>query len=400
MNKIIYTLKKMILNLFLKNILKNFFLNNFLVFIIDIKRMTTFKKEYSYDKENISYWFWRIYRFAFSWIFSGKKYQINALCLYNSFDQNGWLDFLDPKIKKKINLIKGDIRDFKVINSAIEGCQCVIHLASLIAIPYSYDAPSSYVKTNIDGTLNLLEASRIKNVKKFIHISSSEVYGTAQYVPIDEKHPLVGQSPYSATKIAADQLAYSFFCSFNLPLTIVRPFNTFGPRQSQRAIIPTIIAQLLQKNKKIKLGNIQTTRDFTYVEDTIRGIYMAINNDKCIGETINLGTGFEISIEKLAKLLFKISNQDVSIISEKVRKRPSKSEVDRLLWNNEKAKKILKWSPIFIGNEGLMKGLQETYNWFLENEKLIKSESTNYVKWISLKKKNLFISLNLYFLKN
>ena len=181
----------------------------------------------------------------------------------------------------EFDLIKGDIRDFKVINSAIEGCQCVIHLASLIAIPYSYDAPSSYVKTNIDGTLNLLEASRIKNVKKFIHISSSEVYGTAQYVPIDEKHPLVGQSPYSATKIAADQLAYSFFCSFNLPLTIIRPFNTFGPRQSQRAIIPTIIAQLLQKNKKIKLGNIQTTRDFTYVEDTIRGIYMAINNDKC-----------------------------------------------------------------------------------------------------------------------
>tara|TARA_B100001559_G_C16468050_1_gene607542 strand:- start:522 stop:1523 length:1002 start_codon:yes stop_codon:yes gene_type:complete len=309
-----------------------------------------------------------------------KKYQINALCLYNSFDQNGWLDFLDPKIKKKINLIKGDIRDFKVINSAIEGCQCVIHLASLIAIPYSYDAPSSYVKTNIDGTLNLLEASRIKNVKKFIHISSSEVYGTAQYVPIDEKHPLVGQSPYSATKIAADQLAYSFFCSFNLPLTIIRPFNTFGPRQSQRAIIPTIIAQLLQKNKKIKLGNIQTTRDFTYVEDTIRGIYMAINNDKCIGETINLGTGFEISIEKLSKLLIKISNQDVSIISEKIRKRPSKSEVDRLLSNNQKAKKILKWSPIFIGNEGLMKGLQDTYNWFLENEKLIKSESTNYVK--------------------
>ena len=158
--------------------------------------------------------------------------------------------FLRSKKNKKINLIKGDIRDFKVINSAIEGCQCVIHLASLIAIPYSYDAPSSYVKTNIDGTLNLLEASRIKNVKKFIHISSSEVYGTAQYVPIDEKHPLVGQSPYSATKIAADQLAYSFFCSFNLPLTIIRPFNTFGPRQSQRAIIPTIIAQLLQKNKK------------------------------------------------------------------------------------------------------------------------------------------------------
>ena len=179
-----------------------------------------------------------------------------------------------------------------------------------IAIPYSYDAPSSYVKTNIDGTLNLLEASRIKNVKKFIHISSSEVYGTAQYVPIDEKHPLVGQSPYSATKITADPTAYSFFCSFNLPLTIIRPFNTFGPRQSpksnnsnnNRAIIT-------EKIKKIKLGNIQTKRDFTYVDDTIRGIYMAINNDKCIGETVNLGTGFEISIEKLAKLLLKISTK-------------------------------------------------------------------------------------------
>ena len=249
----------------------------------------------------------------------------------------------------------------------------------MIAIPYSYDAPSSYVKTNIDGTLNLLEASRIKNVKNlFIFHLVRFMVQLNMYQLM--KHPLVGQSPYSATKFAADQLAYSFFCSFNLPVTILRPFNTFGPRQSQRAIIPTIIAQLLQKNKKIKLGNIQTTRDFTYVEDTIRGIYMAINNDKCIGETINLGTGFEISIEKLAKLLFKISNQDVSIISEKVRKRPSKSEVDRLLSNNEKAKKILKWSPIFIGNEGLMKGLQDTYNWFLENEKLIKSESTNYVK--------------------
>ena len=308
-----------------------------------------------------------------------NKYEVNALCLYNSFDKNGWLDFLDSNIKKQINIIKGDIRDFKSVCNALEQCDCVIHLASLIAIPYSYDSPSSYVQTNVEGTLNVLEASRILNIKKFIHISSSEVYGTAQYVPIDEDHPLVGQSPYSATKIAADQLAYSFYCSFDLPLTIIRPFNTFGPRQSQRAIIPTIISQLLEKNKSIKLGNIQTKRDFTYVEDTVKGIYMAINNDDCIGETINLGTGNEISIENLAKLISKVSKFNFKIISEKERERPQKSEVDRLLSNNEKAKRILGWSPLYKGDNGLTKGLKKTYDWFLKNKELIKS-NTNYVK--------------------
>ena len=267
-----------------------------------------------------------------------KKLNIRCFIHYNSFSNYGWLDnYFD---KKNLDVCLGDVRDSNFVDKAVYGCTHVIHLASLIAIPHSYNSAQSYVETNIKGTLNLLQSSVKHEITKFIHTSTSEVYGTAQKIPIDEKHPLNAQSPYAASKIAADQLALSFFKSFNLPVTILRPFNTYGPRQSARAIIPTIITQLLNKNK-IYLGDLNPTRDFNYVNDIVNAFYLAIDNKKIIGEVINLGSNYEISIKNLKNLIMKINDRKVKIEISPQRIRPKKSEVHRLLCNNNKAKSCL-----------------------------------------------------------
>ncbi len=304
-------------------------------------------------------------------------FEVIALCQYNSFNNIGWLKDSNIINNKNLKIINGDIRDAKFIENHTKKSDIIVHLASLIGIPYSYHAPSSYVYTNIIGTLNILEAAKNNNVKKIIHTSTSEVYGTAKYVPIDENHPLVGQSPYSASKISADQLAYSFFCSFNLPLTILRPFNTYGPRQSERAIIPTIINQILQKPKFVELGNIDTARDFNFVSDTVEAFYKTIisNNSKIIGKTINIGSGYEIKIKDLYKLISDIMGHKLKIKTTKVRLRPAKSEVNRLLANNNLAKKLIKWKPKYYGRDGLKVGLTDTISWLSNKSENINKKS-------------------------
>ncbi len=291
-------------------------------------------------------------------------YEVRALVMYNSFNSWGWLDTLDQEVKFKIEVVSGDIRDPFGVDAIVKGCDCVLHLAALIAIPYSYQSPNSYVDTNINGTLNILEASKKYECKKIIHISTSEIYGSAQYVPIDEKHPNVGQSPYSASKIAADQLAISFNKSYELPVGIIRPFNTFGPRQSNRAVIPTIITQILDGKNEIKLGNIEATRDFSYVLDTVDGIIAGINSTENIGKVVNLGAGFEISILKTAQMISSLMGKELNIVTDKQRIRPQESEVNRLFSDNSLAEKILKWSPKFKGEEGFKLGLKKTIDWF------------------------------------
>ena len=307
-----------------------------------------------------------------------KGHKLKCLVLYNSFNNYGWLDSLSKNITKKIQIITGDIRDENIINSAIKNSDYVINLAALIGIPYSYNAAKSYVDTNILGTLKLLEAARLFKIKKFIHTSTSEVYGTPKYIPIDENHPLVGQSPYAATKIAADQLAISFHRSFNQPVTIMRPFNTFGPRQSARAIIPTIILQILNGNKVLKLGNIDTRRDFTFIDDTISG-FEAILKKKPFGEVINLGTGYDYSIKDLVKIISKEMSTKVEIELDKKRLRPKKSEVLRLKANNSKARKILNWKPKYIKQKGFIAAIRKTIDWYsdLENLQNFKGDSYN-----------------------
>lgn len=307
-----------------------------------------------------------------------KNYKVKALVYYNSFNSYGWIDKIDDKIKKKVEIISGDIRDSKIIRDNLKGCDKIIHLAALIGIPYSYHSPKSYVDTNIQGTLNILQAAQDLNVKKIIHTSTSEVYGTPNYLPIDEKHPINGQSPYAATKIGADQLALSFYQSFSTPVSIIRPFNTYGPRQSARAIIPTIILQILSGKKKIKLGNLYSTRDLTFIDDTVDG-FLKILNKNVAGEIINLGTGHDISILELVKIISKEMSVKVEIVSDKKRIRPKKSEIEQLKANNKKAKKILGWKPKMFNRSGLIKGICKTINWFSkkENFKNYKSEIYN-----------------------
>jgi dTDP-glucose 4,6-dehydratase len=261
----------------------------------------------------------------------------------------------------------------------MNGCDAVIHLAALIAIPFSYHSPDSYVDTNIKGTLNVLQAARELNVSRVIHTSTSEVYGTAQYVPIDEKHPLQGQSPYSASKIGADQLAFSFHSSFNLPVVTLRPFNTYGPRQSARAVIPTIITQIANGNNQIKLGSVTPTRDFNFISDTVNGFISALTSKSGIGEVINLGSNFEISIQDIASLIGEIMNQEIKVIDSDERIRPENSEVNRLWADNSKAIELLSWKPEYSSLNGLKKGLEETVNWFKKpnNLNLYKSEIYN-----------------------
>jgi len=289
---------------------------------------------------------------------------VRAFVFYNSFNSYGWLDSIPKETADKIEIFSGDVRDPNGVRNAMKGCSAVLHLAALIAIPFSYHSPDSYVDTNIKGTLNILNAARDLGVGRVLITSTSEVYGTACYVPIDEKHPLQGQSPYSATKIAADQLALSFYRSFGLPVTIVRPFNTFGPRQSARAIIPTIICQLLSGKNEIKLGSLHPTRDFLYVKDTVEGFLEILACDKATGEEINIATQTEISMGDLAGKLVKLTGSGARIVEDAARIRPQKSEVERLMGKNEKIMKLTGWKPAFTLDEGL----KETIEWFKKEE--------------------------------
>jgi dTDP-glucose 4,6-dehydratase len=293
-----------------------------------------------------------------------RGYKVRAFVYYNSFNSWGWLDHCADEVKGKFEVFAGDIRDPHGVKTAMHGCDAVLHLAALIAIPYSYHSPDTYVDTNIKGTLNVLQAARELGVSRVIHTSTSEVYGTAQYVPIDEGHPLQGQSPYSASKIGADQIAYSFCTSFDLPVITVRPFNTYGPRQSARAVIPTIITQIASGATKIDLGAISPTRDFTYIDDTVNGFISALESDKGVGETVNLGTNFEISIFDTASLIAKQMGVEIQIQSTTERQRPINSEVGRLCADNSKAKELFGWEPKYVGLDGLSQGLRTTIAWF------------------------------------
>lgn len=292
-----------------------------------------------------------------------KGYDVKAFVYYNSFNSWGWLDTLPEEIMSDVQIFAGDIRDPNGVNTAMKGADMVIHLAALIAIPFSYHSPDSYVDTNIKGTLNVLQSARNLDTKRVLVTSTSEVYGTAKYVPIDEDHPFQGQSPYSATKIGADRLAESFYRSFDLPVTIVRPFNTYGPRQSNRAVIPTIITQLLSGKEKIKLGSLTPTRDFNFVKDTVNGFIEISKSDKTVGQEINISTQKEISIGQLADELIRQINPKATVICEDERLRPEKSEVNRLLGSNEKIKSLTNWEPKFTFEEGLA----ETIEFFKSN---------------------------------
>jgi len=302
-----------------------------------------------------------------------KGYHVKALSQYNSFGSGGWLDLVS--CKENIQILSGDIRDGNFCKTISKDVDIIFHLAALIAIPFSYVAPDSYVETNIKGTLNICQAAKENGIERLIHTSTSEVYGTAKYVPIDEKHPLQPQSPYSATKIAADAIAMSFYNSFNLPVTIARPFNTYGPRQSARAIIPTIITQIASGKKEIKLGDLSPTRDFNYVEDCCRAFIMLAESEKTIGETINIGSNKEISISDTFKLIKELMSSDVTFINDQQRNRPKKSEVYRLWCDNNKINKLVGYKP----QTNIQDGLKKTIEWITkpENLKMYKSEIYN-----------------------
>ncbi len=293
-----------------------------------------------------------------------KGYQVRAFTHYNSFNSWGWLDHCATDVKGNFEVFAGDVRDPHGVKSAMRDCDAVLHLAALIAIPYSYHSPDTYVDTNIKGTLNVLQSARELDIMRLIHTSTSEVYGTARFVPITEEHPILGQSPYAATKIAADQLAYSFYASFGLPVVIVRPFNTYGPRQSVRAVIPSIITQIAAKQSQIKLGALSPTRDFSYVADTVAGFIAALESDCSVGQVINLGSNFEISIGDTAEVIATVMGVSIDIISEDQRFRPEKSEVERLFSSNSKALDLLGWQPHCGGRDGFIRGITETVEWF------------------------------------
>lgn len=294
-----------------------------------------------------------------------EGYDVRAFVNYNSFNSWGWLDHSPQEIVSQVEIFSGDIRDPHGVKKAMENCDVVMHLAALIAIPYSYHSPDTYVDTNIKGTLNIMQAARELEVEKVIHTSTSEVYGTAKFVPITEEHPLQGQSPYSASKIGADQMALSFYSSFGLPVSVIRPFNTYGPRQSARAVIPTIITQIAAGQKTIKLGSLHPTRDFNYVKDTVRGFISMAQSDRSVGEVINIGSNYEVSIGQTAEFIAELMGQDIEIVTEDNRLRPEKSEVERLWADNSKAKELLGWEPDYSGTEGFKRGLAETIEWFI-----------------------------------
>ena len=302
-------------------------------------------------------------------------FDVKAFVFYNSFGSCGWLDTCDSEIVGQFEVISGDVRDAHRVDQAITGCDVVFHLAALIGIPYSYHAPQSYVDTNISGTLNVLQAA-LSNQARVVHTSTSEVYGTAKFVPITEDHPLQGQSPYSASKIAADQLARSYHDSFNLPVTTIRPFNTYGPRQSARAVIPTVISQLAAGQYSLKLGSLSPTRDFNFVMDTVNGFIAAMHSNRSVGETINLGSNYEISIADTVNKIASIMGKAIEIETVDERVRPGNSEVERLWACNKKAVSLLDWSPQYAGVSGFEEGLRLTIDWF-SNPENIKSYRPN-----------------------
>ena len=308
-----------------------------------------------------------------------QGYSVRAFCLYNSQGSLGWLDTVPNQIKSEIEITLGDIRDYQCVLSSMRGIDKVFHLAALIAIPYSYIAPESYIDTNIHGTLNIVQAAKNLGNIHVIHTSTSETYGTAQYVPIDESHPQVGQSPYSASKIGADQIALSFWKSFSTPISIIRPFNTYGPRQSARAVIPTIISQIATGKKEIYLGSLNPTRDFNFVFDTCNAFIEIASSENTFGRIINSASNFEISIGDTAKLISKLMNVDINIKEDQSRLRPVDSEVERLYGDNSLLKELTNWKPIYGELEGFKKGLQITIDWFQkeENLKLYKPETFN-----------------------
>jgi NAD dependent epimerase/dehydratase len=293
-------------------------------------------------------------------------HDVRAFVYYNSFNSWGWLDESDPELRRSLDVFAGDIRDPNGVRQAMRGCDVVLHLAALIAIPYSYHSPDTYVDTNVKGTLNIVQAARDLGVERVVHTSTSEVYGTARFVPITEEHPLQGQSPYSASKIGADQIAQSFFLSFGTPVTTIRPFNTYGPRQSARAVIPTIITQIAAGASEIRLGATHPTRDFNYVRDTARGFIAVAEADAALGQVVNIGSNFEISVGDTVALIAERMGREVTIICENERLRPEASEVERLWADNAKARELAGWEPEFAGREGFGRGLDETIAWFTD----------------------------------
>ena len=305
-------------------------------------------------------------------------FPVRAFVMYNSFNTWGWLDRVPEEIKNSVEIFAGDVRDPHGVDDAVRGCDAVLHLAALIAIPYSYHSPDTYIDTNVKGTLNVLQACRKSGVKRIVHTSTSEVYGTARFVPITEEHPLQGQSPYSASKIGADQLAYSFYSSFDLPVVIARPFNTYGPRQSARAVIPTVITQIANGERQLKLGATTPTRDFSYVQDTVDAFIATLKSDVGLGEVVNFGSNFEISIGEVVTLIAEKMNAKIDVISDVERIRPANSEVERLWADNSKVKELFGWSPKYAGRDGLARGIQETIKWFTQPENLQRYKSDIY----------------------
>jgi NAD dependent epimerase/dehydratase len=295
---------------------------------------------------------------------------VRAFVYYNSFNSWGWLDDADERVRTSIEVFAGDVRDPHGVRSAMRGCDVVMHLAALIAIPYSYHSPDTYVDTNVKGTLNIVQAARELGVQRVVHTSTSEVYGTARFVPITEDHPLQGQSPYSASKIGADQMAQSFFASFATPVATIRPFNTYGPRQSARAVIPTIVTQIASGARQIKLGALHPTRDFNYVSDTVRGFVAVAECDEAVGQVINVGSNYEVSIGDAARLIAELMGREVEFIGDEQRLRPQGSEVERLWASNAKALALTGWKPAYAGVDGLRRGLAETIDWFGDSANL------------------------------
>lgn len=306
-----------------------------------------------------------------------QGYDVRAFVLYNSFGSWGWLDHSSPEIKQHLDVFSGDVRDPNGVRQAMKGCDVVLHLAALIAIPYSYHSPDTYVDTNIKGTLNVLQAARDLNVR-VVHTSTSEVYGTAQFVPITEEHPLVGQSPYSASKIGADQLAVSFYRSFETEVAILRPFNTFGPRQSARAVIPSIITQIASGQRNLKLGALHPTRDFSFVTDTARAFEAVMNCDAAIGQTLNGGSNFEITIGDTVKTIAEAMGVTVEVTTDNQRMRPEKSEVERLYADNSRLIALTGWKPEFGGLDGFRRGLAKTAEWFTDPANLAAYKADRY----------------------
>jgi dTDP-glucose 4,6-dehydratase len=307
-----------------------------------------------------------------------RGYDVRAFVYYNSFNSWGWLDHVDHDVQRSLDVFAGDVRDPHGVKAAMRGCDIVLHLAALIGIPYSYHSPEAYIETNVKGTLNIVQAARELDVAKVVHTSTSEVYGTARAVPITEEHPLQGQSPYSASKIGADQIALSFYSSFGTPVAVIRPFNTYGPRQSARAILPAAIVQIAAGRRAIKLGAMHPTRDFSYITDTVRAFVSVAESDAAVGNVVNVGSNFEISIGSAVQMVAELMGTQVTIETEPERVRPKHSEVERLWADNGRARRILGWTPDFGGLEGLRRGLRLTIDWFMQPANLARYKGDIY----------------------